>query len=192
VLAVFVFAGLRRQEALDLRLDDYDAQDGTLRVRHGKGDKERAVFLCETARHALDEWLVYRPKDSRLDWLFMMDRNRRVGQDAVRAIVEELAAGAGYREAPDIRPHSLRHFYASHLLHAGADLESIRQLLGHSDLRTTAIYLHSDQKRLRDVADLSDLSAPTERKQEPDNIIRLPRPNERSADRPRLHRTAVR
>jgi site-specific recombinase XerD len=184
VLSALIFAGLRRQELLDLCLTDFDPKESSLIVRHGKGNKERIVYLPDVAVEALLEWVAVRPA-SALDYLFLWDRSKRVSQDALAAIVEESKAIAGYRNAPNIKPHSLRHFYASHLLHNGADLESTRQLLGHADLRTTSIYIHADRQRVRDVARLAALT-PT-KPQEPGNVIRLP---QHEAERPRLRRIA--
>ena len=174
ILSTLVYSGLRRQELLDLRLPDYDAAEGCLIVRHGKGNKERTVYLPDAARHALDEWKAVRPKGT-VDYLFTLDKCRRVGQMGLAAIVEEIKSVAGLRAAPNVKPHSLRHFYASHLLMAGGDLESIRELLGHSDLRTTAIYLHSNRQRIKDVSQLAALEPPKPKEQPKDDgkIINL-------------------
>ncbi len=95
VLSVLIFGGLRRQECLDLCVADYDAGEGCLIVQHGKGNKRRTVYLCDQARQSLDEWVVLRPKGSSLDWLFLLDRSRRVGQDALANLLEEVKAIAG-------------------------------------------------------------------------------------------------
>ena len=198
ILSVLIFSGLRRQECLDLHIADYDQREGYLYVRHGKGDKARTVYLPDVARHALDDWLLQRPTDSEQLYLFMLDRHRRVGHEALRSIVEEVKSIAGLRGGPNIKPHSLRHFYATHLLKSGADLESIRRLLGHSDLRTTSIYLHADEGRLKEVAQLSALQpqalpAPKPSAQtvkvESANTIRQPI---HGVDRPRLRRSTAR
>ncbi len=161
VLSTLIFSGLRRQELLDLTVSDFQADESAVKVRHGKGNKERLVYIPEVAAHALSEWIALRPADSRLDWLFMLDRNRRVGHDALAAILEEVKAIAGLRGAPNIKPHSLRHFYASHLVKNGADLEAVRRLLGHADLRTTALYVATDTKHLKHVAQLAALTDTT-------------------------------
>jgi|SRR5579871_777178 len=157
VLSVLALAGLRRQECLDLCVSDFNTQERALVVRHGKGDKRRVVFVCDELHFALSEWLAYRPSDSRLDWLFMIDRNRRMGQDALTHLMEEIKSAAGLREATHILPHALRHGFATRLLRRGADLRSIQSALGHADLRTTSIYLHCDEERLRDIARFASL-----------------------------------
>jgi site-specific recombinase XerD len=190
VLHVLIFSGLRRQECLDLFVTDYHAEEGYVYVGHGKGDKARTVYLPDVARIALDDWLLHRPK-SENTYLFLLDTRRRVGQDALRFLVEEVRSIAGLRDAKHITPHVLRHFYASHLLRSGADLESIRVLLGHADLRTTSVYIHADERRLKEVAQLSTLhpqalavSKPTS---QPDKAIRPPQSED---DRPRLRRVS--
>lgn len=167
VLSVLVYAGLRRQELLDLTLTDYDGK--ALLVRHGKGNKERRVPLPQVAVLNLNEWLKVRKSSS--PYLFVTDSCRRVGHEALHNIMEELKAIAGFRDAENIKPHSLRHFYATHLLRNGADTDSIRMLLGHSELRTTEIYLHTDEARLAAVAELAAFQEKDKPKEQPEEAI---------------------
>jgi integrase/recombinase XerD len=189
VLAVLCFAGLRRQECLDLRVDDVCLTEQSVTVLHGKGDKRRRVYLPDVAVAALSEWLALRPMDTCLDWLFLLDRSRRVGQDGLANLLEELKAVAGLRGLDHIKPHGLRHAYATRLLRNGADLRSIQSALGHADLRVTNVYLHADEERLRDVRHLAALQPQPETPKEADagNIIRAP---QRDRERRRLHRIA--
>jgi len=191
ILSVLCMSGLRRQELLDLHMSDYDTQEGGLHVRHGKGDKARLVYMPEVACQAIDEWLRLRPANT-LPFLFVIDTRRRVGQEALRALVEEIKAVAGLRGAPNIKPHSLRHFYASHLVRSGADLESVRVLLGHADMRTTQIYVHADRDRLKAVAELAADSATSKAPHPPEAtpLRGLGRTDDRDRERPRLRRIA--
>jgi integrase/recombinase XerC/integrase/recombinase XerD len=134
-------AGLRAQEAVDLRLGDVDFEQEALLVR-GKGDKERAVPLGEEAAYRLSRYLEDgRPELARgaRDALFLSARGRPLDTSTLRRLLPN--------------PHRLRHAFATHLLEGGADLRTIQELLGHSSLSTTQIYSHVDAKRLRKVYD---------------------------------------
>jgi integrase/recombinase XerC len=151
--ACMLFCGLRRKELLDLKIGDVVASEAILRVRRGKGEKPRTLFLCPVALEALAQWLQLRPPSSH-DYLWTLDRGRRIGEAAMKRLMETIAAIAGYSGNPNVTCHALRHAAATRLLHHGADLESIRDFLGHSQLQTTAIYLHSERAHLRNVTAL--------------------------------------
>jgi integrase/recombinase XerC/integrase/recombinase XerD len=134
-------AGLRSQEAVDLRLADVDFEQELVLVR-GKGGKERAVPLGEEAAYRLRVYLdAGRPQLARgaADTLFLSARGRPLDTSTLRRLLPN--------------PHRLRHAFATHLLEGGADLRTIQELLGHSSLSTTQIYSHVDGKRLRKVYD---------------------------------------
>jgi site-specific recombinase XerD len=134
-------AGLRTQEAVDLRLADVDFEQEVVLVL-GKGDKERAVPLGEEAAFRLRRYLEDgRPRLARgaVDRLFLSVRGRPLDTSTLRRLLPN--------------PHRLRHAFATHLLEGGADLRTIQELLGHSSLSTTQIYSHVDGKRLRRVYD---------------------------------------
>jgi site-specific recombinase XerD len=136
-------AGLRAQEAVDLRLADVDFEQEALLVK-GKGNKERVVPLGEEAALRLRLYLEdARPKLARgaVDTLFLSARGRPLDTSTLRRLLPN--------------PHRLRHAFATHLLEGGADLRTIQELMGHSSLSTTQIYSHVDSKRLRRVYDRS-------------------------------------
>lgn len=138
---------------IDLLVSDY--QSGALLVRHGKGNKERTVPVPQVCRGHLDDWLKVRKSNT--SYLFTIPGGRWMAHGALHTLLEEVKTVAGYRDAPNIKPHSLRHFYATHLLQSGADLKTISALLGHSHLHTTAIYCHTDNARIVEVAELATL-----------------------------------
>jgi integrase/recombinase XerC/integrase/recombinase XerD len=134
-------AGLRSQEAVDLRLADVDFEREAVHVR-GKGGKERLVPLGEEAAAWLRRYLEEaRPALVRgaVDALFVSARGRPLDTSTLRRLVAN--------------PHRLRHAFATHLLEGGADLRTIQELLGHSSLSTTQVYSHVDARRLRAVYD---------------------------------------
>lgn len=147
ILEVMYGAGLRVGEAVALDVGDIDGE--LVRVRRGKGGKERYVPLGSKARAALGEYLPRRGElhhpGSPDQALFLGRQGGRLGARQVRRIVDAQAARA---EIPPTHPHALRHSYATHLLGSGADLRSIQELLGHASLKTTARYAHVDVEYL--------------------------------------------
>lgn len=156
VLAVLIYGGLRRAEVLDLKLDDVRPDEGVLRVSHGKGNKARTVPLCPEAKAYLVRWKEVRPQVSH-DYLFTTDQVRRLAENGLKALLEKAKTIAGLTGAENIKPHSIRHAAATRLLQNGADIRSVMAWLGHSHLRTTAIYLHTDEQRLQSIAHLASI-----------------------------------
>jgi integrase/recombinase XerC len=140
IFEVLYGCGLRVSECVGLDLVDLEAD--CVRVRSGKGRKDRVVPLGDKARQALDRWLALRGTLSPTsDALFVNARGGRVTARSVRRFVDGHAHAA---ELPKTHPHALRHSYATHLLASGADLRAIQELLGHASLSTTSRYAHVD------------------------------------------------
>jgi site-specific recombinase XerD len=158
VLSVLIYGALRRQELLDLEVRDLDLAEGAILVRNGKGSKSRRVYVCSSCVEALKEWLAVRK--ARHPYVFVADCRRRLGDDGLRALLEAARSLADLRAATHITPHALRHAAATRMLRNGADLRSLQQFLGHSQLATTAEYLHTDEEQLRRVAGLAEFGQP--------------------------------
>lgn len=130
--------GLRLREASQLETRDIDAARGVIRVRHGKGRRERLVTLGSRLLHTLRVyWKFVRPP---APWLFASSRGTHVNAEVARSALKRAAMDAGF-EKP-VTPHTLRHCFATHLLEQGTDLRVIQVLLGHRSIRTTAGYAH--------------------------------------------------
>lgn len=161
ILSVLVFTGLRRQEFLDLTVDAVNLDNQSLLVQQGKGGKSRTVYLCPEALQAVREWLAMRAKlGYRHPFLFAGENRAHFGEVSLRTMLEEIKAIAGLKGDPRIKPHSIRHAAATRLLRNGADLRSIQAWLGHSQLQTTAIYLHTDEQQARKIAPLASFQSP--------------------------------
>ena len=138
ILMTLYATGLRVSEALALQLQDIDSERMLLRVRHGKGGKDRYVPLSQTLLDQLRRyWRYYRPPR----WLFPgADPGRALTAGTVQKLCTKAARKAGLSKK--VTPHTFRHTFATHHLEAGTNLKTIQVLLGHRTLKTTLIYLH--------------------------------------------------
>lgn len=152
ILELLYSSGLRVGELIGLRLTDLDMQERVLKVR-GKGNKERMVPFGEAAARALQDYLDARTAraDRGEAALFVNKFGNSLSVRSVERLIEKLRKKAGLVEK--VTPHTLRHSFATHLLDGGADLRSIQELLGHSNLSTTQKYTHVTLDKLMDVYD---------------------------------------
>jgi integrase/recombinase XerD len=137
-------------------------RDARVIVVRGKGNKERLVPLNEAAKKAMADYLALIAEaggDAKSKWLFpSFGESGHVTRQYLARELKALAAAAGLR-ASQVSPHVLRHAFASHLLHNGADLRVVQTLLGHADISTTQIYTHVLEERLKSlVRDLHPLA----------------------------------
>jgi integrase/recombinase XerC len=147
-LELFYSAGLRLAELVGLKRENVDLRQGTVRVI-GKGRKERLCPLGDPAVRALQAYLDACPFDGPA--LFVSERGARLNGRTVQLALKRYLAAAGLDAR--LTPHKLRHTFATHLLDHGADLRSVQELLGHSQLTTTQIYTSVSVERLKRVYD---------------------------------------
>ncbi len=143
--------GLRVTELINLKIQDIDINMALLRTM-GKGSKERIIPIGDYALHYLELYILnYR--DSMLkkeynDYLFLNNHGKQMTRQGFFKILKKIAVENEMEK--DFSPHTLRHSFATHLLNHGADLRSIQELLGHSDISTTQIYTHVSNKQLKE------------------------------------------
>ena len=151
LLELFYASGLRVSELAGLTLQQLDLDHGFLRV-FGKGSKERVVPVGEKARDALATYLAaaraYFVKPKTGSQLFLSERGTAISRKMLWVLIKKYAKLAGL--AKPVKPHLLRHSFATHLLSGGADLRAIQEMLGHANIATTQIYTAVEDKRLVD------------------------------------------
>ncbi|MCP4579578.1 MAG: site-specific tyrosine recombinase XerD [Deltaproteobacteria bacterium] len=152
MLELLYATGLRVSELINLRLLNINLEAGYAKAL-GKGSKERLVPFGEKALQAINGYLSHgRPallKDGHPPQLFLNFRGNPLTRQGFWKIIKNHGIMAGIRK--NIKPHGLRHSFASHLLEAGADLRSVQVMLGHADITTTQIYTHVTRERLKEL-----------------------------------------
>jgi integrase/recombinase XerD len=147
---VMYASGLRVSELLNLTLGDINAGEGFVKVRSGKGQKDRLVPIGEFALDALNTYYkevrskIPHAKDSK--YVFLNMRGGKLSRQYFWKQIKMYASRCGIKTP--ITPHSLRHSFATHLLENGANLREVQQMLGHSKIETTQIYTHVSARRI--------------------------------------------
>ncbi len=153
MLEVLYATGMRVSELINLTLERVDLNMKYI-IAFGKGSKERIVPLGSVAAEFLQQYLEkVRPKlthaDRNTNIVFLAFGGHELTRQRFWQIIRAYGRKANINKA--LTPHILRHSFATHLLDNGADLRSVQELLGHSDISTTQIYTHLTNKRLRDI-----------------------------------------
>jgi site-specific recombinase XerD len=142
-----LFAGGRVSELCNLQVEDVDLISATLSIRRGKGDKDRNLPISVKLAPILQAWIGNRASG----YLFPGPKGRRLSPRRFQERLAELGRAAKTRKR--LHPHLMRHTFATSLLRTGSSLEEVRELLGHANLQTTAIYLHVETSRLKPAVD---------------------------------------
>ena len=145
MMEVLYASGIRRAELVGLNLSDVDLERRLMRVI-GKGNKQRMVFINEAAAAAIRQYLSVRPRSSD-DALFLSRRKTRLSHRQAWVVFTTFAKVSGLTQ--HVTPHTMRHSFATHLLENGADIVTIKELLGHESLSTTQIYTNVSLEHMR-------------------------------------------
>jgi len=152
IIEIMYASGLRVSELSHLKIDDVNLDAGFVRCL-GKGGKERVIPLGKSAVISIRRYLEKsRPKllkKKQNNFLFLNHRGTGLSRIYIWKIIKLYARQA--RIKSPIRPHILRHSFATHLLEGGADLRSVQEMLGHADISTTQIYTHINKDRLKTI-----------------------------------------
>ena len=149
IIEFLYLTGMRRSELISLRDEDVDLSSGQVRVT-GKRNKQRVIPLAVSFLKSLEIYLQARSKTSHAgDWFFVTDKGNKLYDKGVYNIVRRYLSMVTTVEKKS--PHVLRHTFATHMLNHGADLNSIKELLGHASLSATQVYTHNTFEQLKKV-----------------------------------------
>ena len=151
MLELMYSSGLRVSELINVKIHDIDTSNCIIRIM-GKGSKERIVPLGDYAIRYIELYLKeYREKLIKKelnDYLFLNNHGTKMTRQGFFKILKALAKEKNIKT--EFSPHTLRHSFATHLLNGGADLRSIQEMLGHSDISTTQIYTHVSKEKIKE------------------------------------------
>jgi len=149
IVALFYGTGIRLSELINLKESDIDIKANLIRVL-GKRQKERIIPYPNEINNLLESYVTKRNKHTgtKTEFLFVTDKGEKIYEKLIYRVVQKNLARVTSLEKKS--PHVLRHTYATHLLNKGADLNAVKELLGHSNLAATQVYTHTTFEKLLD------------------------------------------
>ncbi|MCX5700900.1 MAG: site-specific tyrosine recombinase XerD [Candidatus Omnitrophica bacterium] len=152
ILETLYATGMRVSEAVNLKTDFVNLDIGFLRCI-GKGNKERVIPLGKKAIASINRYIeLSRPKllkNKESEFLFLSRFGKKISRQSLWKMIKKCAKEARIKKS--IKPHIMRHSFATHLLEHGADLRSVQEMLGHANISTTQIYTHINKDRLKSI-----------------------------------------
>lgn len=151
IIRMLYATGIRVSELVNIKLDDININDRTIKIL-GKGSKERIVVFGNNTKDILDEYLSRGRRQVDIhgsNYLFLNKDGNRLSTRYVRKIINDIIFKASIEM--HVSPHMLRHTFATGMLNNGADLVSVKDLLGHESLNTTSIYTHVSDEKIKEV-----------------------------------------
>lgn len=148
IVALFYGTGIRLSELISLKEKDFDRKGFLIRVL-GKRNKERVIPYPKEINNLLDNYVIARNSEvgNSTDFLFVTEKGKKVYEKLIYRVVKANLSKVTSLEKKS--PHVLRHTYATHLLNNGADLNAVKELLGHSNLAATQVYTHTTFEKLQ-------------------------------------------
>ncbi len=146
IIYTFVYTGIRKNELYHLKMEDVDLESKTLFVRSGKGDKDRIVPIHPRLTEILNDYLKDRRRMQKTCPFFFtaLREDNMMGDQVIKRLFMKLRERIGF----DIHPHLLRHTFATLMLEGGCNLYALSRMLGHTDIKTTTIYLGATKAHL--------------------------------------------
>lgn len=151
IIELFYSTGIRRIELVQLKLSDINLSQKTLKVL-GKRNKERYLPLLNSVLKTINEYILKREEiinSQNSEYVFLTSKGNKIYETLVYRVINSYFSKASTKVKKS--PHILRHSFATHLLNQGADLNAVKELLGHSSLAATQIYTHSNIAELKKV-----------------------------------------
>ena len=151
IITFFYFTGVRRIELINIKESDINMDSSTIRIM-GKRSKERIIPMLPKLKKSIIDYLYLRSQEfnkKNLEYLFISRSGRQLSEKYVYRTVNEYFKLV----SPKVKkaPHVLRHSFATHLINEGADINSVKELLGHSSLSATQVYSHTSMERIKEV-----------------------------------------
>lgn len=145
---LMIYAGLRANEMLSLKVADIDVENKTLHINRGKGAKDRVVPICNTLRIMLEEYVRERRRLGKdcVNFLTSAQHDQPFTYNGLKKVVDVIKK----RTKIQFTPHTLRHTFATLMLEGGCDIFSLSKMMGHSDIKTTTIYLSASVSHLQE------------------------------------------
>jgi len=149
IVELFYSTGMRRSELIHLKIDDIDFANETVKVL-GKRNKERYIPLLQSVQKTLVKYIKFRNDfNTNQSYLFLTKKGKIIYDTLVYRVINNYFSSVSSKVKKS--PHIIRHSFATHLLNEGADLNSVKELLGHSSLASTQVYTHSSLGKLKEV-----------------------------------------
>lgn len=143
--------GCRISELVNTDLQDIDFESNIIKIRFGKGAKQRVIPLGTNLKKSIESYVIQvrnnLVKSKKTDSLLLNAKGQRLTRQSIWTVINKYALENGIK---DLTPHTLRHAFATHLLEGGADVRVVQELLGHSSINTTQIYTHVTVDKLRE------------------------------------------
>lgn len=143
--------GCRISELVNTDLQDIDFESNVIKIRFGKGSKQRIIPLGSNLKNSIESYVIQvrnnLVKSKKTDSLLLNAKGQRLTRQSIWTVINKYALENGIK---DLTPHTLRHAFATHLLEGGADVRVVQELLGHSSINTTQIYTHVTVDKLRE------------------------------------------
>jgi len=151
IIELFYFTGIRLSELINLKIDDFNLKTNTIKVL-GKRNKERIIPTCKETENSYKNYISLRSlinNSEKTNYLFITDKGKKLYEKLVYRIVNKYLTYVTTIEKKS--PHVLRHTFATHMLNNGADLNAVKELLGHANLSATQIYTHNTFEKLKKI-----------------------------------------
>ncbi len=149
IIELFYTTGIRRSELINLKFSDVNLKSAMLKV-FGKRNKERYIPILEALNTSISRYVeVRKEQESKLDYLFITKKGKKLYGTLVYRLINNYFSSVSTKVKKS--PHILRHAFATHLLNEGADLNAVKELLGHASLASTQVYTNSSLKELKNV-----------------------------------------